>query len=1096
MIRFSILLIDNQIPVTAQVITGIGQHLTEYTLTVTKEMAEAVTHSRQPQVILINLDLLAANVNDQWAELKAAFPGIPVLVLVSQPVIHSNIQTKVLDILSLGAEDYYDLSAAGLFALGRRLAALQNKAPSITSVPDTKRQIDTRQLRYNEQLQILLQASRGMSDQLELEPTLKKVVNQTQLLLAGENCQIYFLEKDNKTLRPVLAAGPLAEQIQTISLTIGQGVLGKVAARGKATLIATVKPDIEVPYAPDVSLLGAPLTAVGGTIGLIVVSRQTPYFAKDDLYLFEILTQQASSAINNARLFEETTRSLNELATLYEVSMAISTHWEDQDVLNTLIEKAVKAIDADRGLVASWHTNQNKGLIEAHFPTKAEEEITLHFSPVIELAGRTNVLGMLNQQRPLFFNIDSPSLETAERNRMQRAGCLSKLLIPLVTQGQTIGWVELWNTRQHRTFTPDEVRLSRALASQIAVALQNNQYLKQTRRTLEETTALYRVASELTSLQDPQAIMSTVLQEYLQALSLRQGSVIMFDFINKCGIVKVRIQDEMPATQLTASGERPKKPTYKISEGQEISLQNNPVYQQLMRTHQPVIIDAISGGPSGEKPDLSTNQWAGSRAFTTLVIPINISDEVVGVLVAENTRNAFPFDRAAISLGQAMAEQLGIGLQNVELYESEYLRREQAETLRQVSSIVGSSLKLNEVLELILDQLARVIKYDSAAIHLVQGKHRRVIAGRGFKNPEDHIGLVFPIEPDNNEPGSIAIYTKQPLVYNDISEVNESFRETRHQHIRSWIGIPLIARDKVIGLISIDHKEIGAYTEDDVNLAQAFANQVAIALENARLYALEIDEIERELDFAQEIQETLLPQFIPQIPGLDIAGRIVPARQVGGDFFHFFSTDPEQLGVAIGDVSGKGIPAALYMAAGITAIDTQTGPDVMPGELLNKLNSKLYNRLQENRMNIALQVATFIPLPHPNNITDKARGSIMTVASAGMIAPIGATEYGCRLLPVSGLPIGMLPSPQQEYVDEVFLLDPFTTIIFSSDGIVEAQNTRGELFGFERLQKTILEVISTHEAALIAEHIVDSAQEFMGKAEQHDDMTVVVVVKK
>jgi serine phosphatase RsbU (regulator of sigma subunit) len=337
-------------------------------------------------------------------------------------------------------------------------------------------------------------------------------------------------------------------------------------------------------------------------------------------------------------------------------------------------------------------------------------------------------------------------------------------------------------------------------------------------------------------------------------------------------------------------------------------------------------------------------------------------------------------------------------------------------------------------------------------------------------------------------------------VYDDISEFNESFREARHQHIRSWIGIPLIARDRVVGLISIDHKEIGAYSEEDVQLAQAFANQVAIALENARLHNLEVTEFERELDLAQEIQETLLPQFIPQVPDLDIAGRIVPARQVGGDFFHFFSTDTEQLGVAIGDVSGKGIPAALYMAAGITAIDTQTGPDTMPGELLNKLNSKLYNRLQENRMNIALQVATFIPLPHPQSadapMEQQARGSIMTVASAGMIAPIGATQHGCRFLPVGGFPIGALPSSEIEYFDEVFLLDPFTTIIFTSDGIVEAQNQFGELFGFERLEATILEIVDKGDAATIAEHIVDKTQEFVGDVEQHDDMTVVVVVKK
>jgi hypothetical protein len=187
------------------------------------------------------------------------------------------------------------------------------------------------------------------------------------------------------------------------------------------------------------------------------------------------------------------------------------------------------------------------------------------------------------------------------------------------------------------------------------------------------------------------------------------------------------------------------------------------------------------------------------------------------------------------------------------------------------------------------------------------------------------------------------------------------------------------------------------------------------------------------------------------------------------------------------------------MAATITAIDIQTGPNVTPGDLLNKLNTKLYNRLKENKMNIALQIATFVPLP-PEASSEtgppKASGSLMTAANAGMIAPIGATEHGCRLLPVGGLPLGALPSAQHIYTDDIFLLDPFTTIIFTSDGIVEAQNEKAELFGFERLEATILEIINTRNAQAIVDYIIQAAQNFTGSAEQHDDMTVVVVVKK
>ncbi len=1112
MSRFSILLIENKISVTARIVPMISEHLAIYTISIARDISEAIAEPGTPQVILLNISRVSDNLPKQLPPLGAAYPNVPIILILPQPTNNPAGEKMALKALSLGATDYSVLSQAGLLTLGRRLAGLHNgwsnkSRRSTAELPDLK-QLDRKNRRHSQELQVLVEANRQISGQLELNSTLEKVIEQTRFLLYGDNCQIYFLEKDNRTLRPVLTGGPLSQQTQAISLTMGQGVIGQIAATGKAALINTIDPKSEIPYSKDEHLLCAPLTAVGGTMGLMTVSRRIKSFSRDDLHFFESLTQQASSAINNARLFEETARNLNELVTLYEASAAISTNWDSQEVLNALTKKAVQAIDVTRGFIAAWSKEQNKGFVEAEFQSEKNnrQQKTPALDLIIDLTTRHNLLTMLNRQRPAFFHLNNLSLDQTERKEMKTYGCLSKLLVPLVTKGETIGWIELWETQQERNFTADEVRISQTLSSQIAVALQNAHYLTQTQRTLEETTALYRVASALTTLQDPQAIISTVLQEYLQALNLRQGSVVIFDFSLKSGVVKAHIQDEHPTASTHRSNGSNNKSTYSALEGRQIPLQNNPIYEQLMRTRQPVIVEdpkaewqatpRFSAVKSNIPP---TGGWGDEEAFAILIIPIRIRGEIVGALIAENTRYNRAFNKWAISMGQAMADQLGIGLKNVELYELEYMRREQAETLREVSAVVGSSLNLSEVLEHILDQLRRVIKYDSAAIHLIEGKWRRVIAGRGFSDPEKHIGLTFPILPNDTEPGSTAIYSRRPVVSGNISEIYPSFKEDKYSHIKSWMGIPLIAREKVIGLISIDHTEANTYKEEDLQLAQTFANQVAIALENARLYEIEVREFERELDFAQEIQETLLPQFIPQIPGLDIAGRNVPARQVGGDFFYFFSTAPEQLGVAIGDVSGKGIPAALYMAAGITAIDTQTGPDVMPGELLNKLNKKLYNRLHENRMNIALQVATFMPLPHPQDTDEqakkKARGSVMTVASAGMIAPIGATEYGCRLLPVSGCPIGALPASEYKYVDEVFLLDPFTAIIFTSDGIVEAQNETGDLFGFERLEATILEIIGTREAAVIAEHIVDTVQAFMGQAEQHDDMTVVVVAK-
>jgi len=608
----------------------------------------------------------------------------------------------------------------------------------------------------------------------------------------------------------------------------------------------------------------------------------------------------------------------------------------------------------------------------------------------------------------------------------------------------------------------------------------------------EETAALYQVASALATTHDPLVMINIVLKEFLRTLKLNQGQVIRF----------LEHDKKLQSTRLDTTNFPPAE-THTNQLFPKLS--ENPIFQQLKQTHQPIWIDdqyqgtlQIAHQNYPLPPQL--NLWMQPDAISCIIIPLKARNDINGVIMAESIDEVRHFQDYEISVGQAMADQLGIALQNISLYEAEQLRRQQSEILREVSFIVGSTLNVNQVLENVLSQLSRVIKYDSAAIHLVEGERRRVIAGYGFENPTQIIGLVFPTQPEHPEPEAYVIKSRCPVLIDDITESYPNLDHPLIENSKSWMGIPLFAGKQITGLITVAKKENYAYQIEDSDVGIAFAQHVSVAIENARLHEYSLSRFEHELAIAREIQETLLPQIVPKIPGLDISGRMAPAREVGGDFFHFFSVSGGgQLGVAVGDVSGKGVPASLYMAVAITAIDIQVRSDPPPGELMNRLNQVLYSRLKENKMNIGLQVAIFEPLLPPEgdteNIDNEARGVLMTTASGGMISPIGATERGCRFLPVSGLPIGALPHPDHVYEDDMFLLDPFTTIIFTTDGIVEAQNEAGELFGFDRLEDTINEIVYVRDAETVAEYIINATQTFMGEAPQSDDMTVVVVVK-
>lgn len=952
------------------------------------------------------------------------------------------------------------------------------------------KQAEVENWRYNRELQILLETSRQVTAYTELRTTLQTIAAQAKALLNATACYVYFLQDDNQTLTPSLSITSNPSETHTETLNVGKGVIGSVAAMAQAAMLNFSGTPSEV--SENENLLCVPLIASGKLpldqkmIGLMVATRhQESPFVESDLRFFESMVQHVLSAINNARLFEETQRALEELTVLYEVSAAIANIWKDASVLDSLIRKMVHGLHVYGGYLADWHHQSNQATIRAKF-FKDETRLPSPF----EFDQRPNLITILNQGHPKVYHLDDPNLDEHERADMARYNCASRLIVPLMVKGGAIGWLELWENRSWHKFTSDKVRLAHTLANQAAVAFGNIQYLHQTQRMLEETAALYQVASALATKHDAQSIMTIVLKEYLQILNLPQGRVLYFDDHRTKLITATKLDITLPAEAITVIQE-------------QINLADNAIYQLMSQTYQPIINQDRHTGqlnsanqtiPLPTEPTL----WLSDTAHSALIIPLKRRRDIIGALVVESPTEPRPFEDREISFGQAMADQLSIALQNLALYEIEYNRREQSEILREVSFVVGSSLNLNEVLESILDQLKRVIKYDRAAVHLIEGNKRHLIAGRGFPDSTKIIGLTFPIKPDETDPGSIVIHDRKPLVVDDVWEAFPNLKLPLGKQVKSWLGIPLIAREQVIGLISIECLQSAAYTNEDAALGLAFGQQVAIALENARLHEIAVSKIEHELAIAQEIQETLLPQVVPQVPGLQISGRILPARQVGGDFFHFFSVgDGHQLGVAVGDVSGKGIPAALYMAVAITAIDIQVRTDPPPGELMNRLNQALYYRLKENKMNIGLQVAIFEPLlpPAGEEGGDEARGVLMTAASGGMISPIGATERGCRFLPVSGLPIGALPPPDQKYEDDMFLLDPFTTIIFTSDGIVEAQNEEGELFGFDRLEAAINEIASVRDAETVAEYVISAAQRFMGKTEQHDDMTVVVVVK-
>lgn len=297
-----------------------------------------------------------------------------------------------------------------------------------------------------------------------------------------------------------------------------------------------------------------------------------------------------------------------------------------------------------------------------------------------------------------------------------------------------------------------------------------------------------------------------------------------------------------------------------------------------------------------------------------------------------------------------------------------------------------------------------------------------------------------------------------------------------------------------LGQGRLDHRIVVRSSDYEIQeLAQTF-NHMAVQLQASRSEIEEQNERLREgLQLARDIQMGLLPSTVPwSHECLLVNARSIPASEVGGDFYAYVALSSGKSAISVGDISGKGVGAALMMALTCSMIETQARASEQPSDVLCNLNRLLHPRLQSNKMNAAMLYAVF-------DIEQRC----MKVANAGMISPLlirrtringqtsSDTTCSCQFVDVGGLPIGSMS--EVLYRSATISLEPGDTFLFMSDGIVEAHNAQGEMFGFERLDDVLVHTHELDNVYALVDTIVRTVQDFMGQADQHDDITIIAV---
>ena len=293
--------------------------------------------------------------------------------------------------------------------------------------------------------------------------------------------------------------------------------------------------------------------------------------------------------------------------------------------------------------------------------------------------------------------------------------------------------------------------------------------------------------------------------------------------------------------------------------------------------------------------------------------------------------------------------------------------------------------------------------------------------------------------------------------------------------------MPLVYKDKVIGVLDLEHTRRGFFTDDHKRTVTTLAAQVAIAIENAQLYeqiARQEKRLERDLAMARQLQFRLLPPTLPKLANLDIAAKFVPARAIGGDLYDFVGYSMSRTAIVIGDVSGKGAPAAIYAALVSGILRSHAPIEPGPAEMLSAVNFSLGERRIDGQF-VSLIYAVW-----------DDRNRTLQVANSGLPRPIYCHDGKIEIIEATGLPLGLFDDA--DYDEFTFRAKPGDMFVFFSDGILDASNKAEELFGRERVGE-IVAANPNASADEMVELIFQAVAEHASGVEAFDDQTVVAI---
>ncbi|MCP4543811.1 MAG: GAF domain-containing protein [Chloroflexi bacterium] len=685
------------------------------------------------------------------------------------------------------------------------------------------------------QLALISKVGQRVSGQLELDVLLSEIVTSVQDAFDYSGVMLLLLDEETQRLiLQSIAGGHVDILPDSLSLAIGEGMIGRAAETGETQISGDINQDPYYVRRAEVrtkSELAVPIKSGQKVIGVLdLQSDELAAFGESDQVVMEALASQVAAALENAQLFYERERRVAEMAVVNEIGQAVSSAIEFDDLLETVYHQVSRLFDTASFFVATYEEGNDEWTIA--FRTERGQVLPPGISGKVGIGLSGYIIR--NRQHLLFRSTeDIVAFHRGEGVDSVGETACSWMGVPLIAADKIVGVLGIQNYEQENLYREQDLALFSTIAAQVAPALDNMQLLEQSRRRAREMEVINEVGQTITSLLELDVVLRQIVDVtkgrfgyYLASIALVEGERLVFRSGSTIGDSGVRLKIGMASVDL---------------------MRSNSLSAETARTDQPVMVGDVLNDPRY----LALEALPDTRS--ELCVPIKIKGRVIGVLDVQSDQ-LYAYDQNDVNLLQSLANQAGVVIENARLFQDARVHAEELTVLNELSQALTTRLSVEEVMDVTYRGASRLLDTANFTIGLYDSAKGEIAFS--FTANESEIDKQITVIPVSQGMNGYVIRNRTPvLIQENVLEWQERAGiESVGEPALSWMGVPLIVGDHVLGSVSVQNFTAShAYNEHDRDLFVAIASQAAIAFQNARLY----EAIEQELTERKRAEEAL-----------------------------------------------------------------------------------------------------------------------------------------------------------------------------------------------------------------------------------------------